>query len=84
MAFRTKTAAFLIILATASAAELSFPVRHVHLHKGVEGVLTFNEETVRWEESKKPEHSRTWRYAEIQRLELAPEHVRILTYEDVG
>jgi hypothetical protein len=39
---------------------------------------------VRWEEDKKPEHSRVWRYAEIQRLELAPGHVRILTYEDVG
>jgi hypothetical protein len=66
------------------AADLSFVVRHHHLHKGGAGTLTFTEEIVRWEENTKPEHSRSWRYAEIQRLELAPSHVRILTYEDVG
>src|ERR1019366_5447240 len=87
MAFRTQTAILIILFGShfaASAQDLSFPVRHDHLHKGGEGVLTFTEEVVRWEENKKPEHSRSWRYAEIQRLELAPGHIRILTYEDIG
>lgn len=86
MAFRTQTATLIILFGAqfaASAQELSFPVRHHHLHQGGEGVLTFSEETVRWEENKKHEHSRSWRYAEIQRLELAPGYVRIVTYEDV-
>jgi len=87
MAFRTQTATFIVLIASqfaAPAQNLAFPVRHEHLHKGGEGILTFTDEIVRWEENKKPEHSRSWRYAEIQRLELAPGHVRILTYEDVG
>ena len=87
MAFRTQTAALLVLIVSpllTRAADLSFPVRHSHLHNGGEGTLTFTDEMVRWEENKKPEHSRSWRYAEIQRLELAPGRVRILTYEDVG
>jgi len=52
------------------------------VRKGGEGTLTFTEELVRWEEPKKPEHSHTWRYAEIQRLELAPGRVRIVSYDD--
>jgi hypothetical protein len=87
MAFRSQTATLIVLLASqfaAHAQDLSFLVRHDHLHKGGEGGLNFTEEIVRWEENKKPGHSRSWRYAEIQRLELAPGHVRILTYEDVG
>jgi hypothetical protein len=87
MAFRSQTATLIVLIASqfaARAQDLTFPVRHDHLHKGGEGILTFTDEIVRWEENKKPEHSRSWRYAEIQRLELAPGHVRILTYEDVG
>lgn len=86
MAFRSQTATLLILLCAhlAYAQDLSFQVRHDHLHKSGEGVLTFTEQMVRWEESKKPGHSRSWRYAEIQRLELTPGHVRILTYEDIG
>ena len=83
-AVRAAPFALLILIATARAGDLSFPVRHDHLHKGGEGVLTFTDEIVRWEEDKKPGHSRSWRYAEIQRLELAPGRIRILTYEDVG
>jgi len=87
MAFRTQTATLIVLIASqfaAQAEDLSFAVRHEHLHKGGEGVLTFTDEIVRWEETRKLQHSRSWRYAEIQRLELAPGHVRILTYEDVG
>jgi hypothetical protein len=85
MAFRSQTATLLILFGAnfVCAQELHFRVRHEHLHKGGEGILSFTEEIVRWEEDKKPEHSRSWRYAEIQQLELAPGHVRVLTYEDV-
>jgi hypothetical protein len=85
MAFRTQTATLLILLGVhlVHAQDLSFPVRHEHLRKGREGVLTFTENLVRWEENRKPEHSRSWQYAEIQRLELAPGQICILTYEDV-
>ena len=91
MAFRTQAATLVIFFGAhcaVSAQNLIFPVRHdhgdIHLHKGGEGVLTFTDEIVRWEENKRPAHSRSWRYAEIQRLELAPGRIRILTYEDAG
>ena len=85
MAFRSQAATLLILFGATlvHSQDLSFTVRHDHLHKGGQGILTFKQDTVSWEEQKKPEHSRTWQYAEIQRLELAPDHVRILTYEDV-
>ncbi len=84
MAFRSQAATILILLGASfsDAQDLTFPVRHDHLHKGGSGTLTFTQDNVSWEEPKKPGHSRTWMYAEIQRLELAPDHVRILTYED--
>jgi hypothetical protein len=75
MAFRNQTATLIVLIASqfaAHAQDLVFPVRHDRLHKGGEGILTFTDEIVRWEENKKPEHSRSGRYAEIQRLELAP------------
>ena len=85
MAFRSQAATLLILLGAslANAEDLTFPVQHDHLHKGGQGTLTFTQDSVSWEEPKKPEHSRTWPYAEIQQLELARDHVRILTYEDV-
>jgi hypothetical protein len=87
MAFRTQAAVILIFLAFQGAGNgqsMAFRVRHNHLHKGGTGILTFTNEIVRWEEDKKPEHSRSWRFPEIQLLELSPDRVRILTYEDVG
>ncbi len=82
MAFRIKAAASLIFVATLSAQE--FAVRHDHLRKGGEGTLRFTAEGVTFEEAgKKASHSRAWKYAEIQRFDLSPERLRILTYEDV-
>src|SRR5690349_11961674 len=86
MALRTKTATCLTVFlaSTALAQDLAFSARHDHVRKGGTGTLTFTGEEVRWEESgKKHEHSRAWKYADIQQLELAPDHVRILTYDDV-
>ncbi len=33
---------------------------------------------------KKADHSRTWKYSDLQQLELAPDHIRVRTYEDIG
>jgi hypothetical protein len=87
MAFRSQTATLVVLIASTQLAvlaqDLRFPVRHHHLHRGGEGTLTFTRETVSWKEQKKPQHARTWQYAEIQQLELAPDHIRLLTYEDI-
>src|SRR5579862_8609761 len=87
MALRIKETTCLILLSAglAGAQELTFTVRHQHWHKGASGTLSFDQEGVQWDEfGKKPDHSRRWKYADIQRLELAPDHVRVQTYEDVG
>ena len=48
-----------------------------------EGTLTVSADSIRWTESgKKAGHSRTWKYEDIQRLELAPARIRVQTYED--
>jgi hypothetical protein len=86
MAFRIEAAACLVLAGGFLAAqELTFDVRLDHWHEGGAGRLTFKAEGIRWDEAaKKHEHSRSWKYEDIQRLELAPDHVRIVTYEDVG
>ena len=86
MALRSQKTACLILLSlgTAAAQDLTFSARHRHLHKGGGGTIVFTEEGVSWQETAKREHSREWKYPEIQRLELAPDHVRIVTYEDIG
>jgi hypothetical protein len=84
MAFRIKAAAYLIFTTLLSAGEYKYPVRHVHARKGATGTLTLTETGVSFEEpGKKSEHSRTWKYEEIQRFDLSPGRLRILTYEDV-
>ena len=88
MAFRTQTAISLILLAAplACAQDFTFAVRHHHLHKGGEGTLRFTPAGIGWTENAKDDtdHSRSWLYANIQRLELSPSKVRIVTYDDVG
>lgn len=58
---------------------LSFDARHDHLKGDCKGALTFDRDGVRYDGSK---HKFAWKYEDIQRLELAPKRVRILTYED--
>ena len=88
MAFRTETAIGLILLAAplACAQDFTFAVRHHHLHKGGEGTLRFTPAGIGWTENAKADtgHSRSWLYKNIQRLELSPSRVRIVTYDDVG
>ena len=73
MALGIETTAFVMV---------AFAATHVHLHKGGEGTLTFSADGIRWEETgKKQDHSRTWKYEDVQKLELAPGRLRISTYD---
>jgi len=59
-------------------------VRHEHLRKSGEGTLAFNATGISFQEmAGQAAHSRQWNYADLERLELAPDQVRIVTYEDV-
>ncbi len=89
MAFRIETAACLIVLAAVAAQGAAqtyrYTVRHDHWRKGAEGVLTFDSEGFAFDEpGKKSQHSRRWKYEEIQHFELTPQRLRIITYDDVG
>jgi hypothetical protein len=86
MALRIKVAACLSAgLAVALCAQdLKFGVRHEHLRKGGEGMLAFNAAGIWFEETTgKAAHSRQWKYTDLERLDLAPLRIRIVTYEDV-
>jgi hypothetical protein len=97
MAFRSETAtgkgrgtrisALVILLATSCLAQQGvWQVRHQHLRKGVTGTLRVSADSIAFEEKDKKGktavHSRTWKYAEIQRLVLGNSTLRIVTYED--
>jgi hypothetical protein len=86
MAFRseTKIGALLILWAGVLAAEpLTYEVRHRHLRHGAAGVLRITDDGISFEEpGKHQEHSRDWKFAQIQQLTLGPEVLRVLTYED--
>jgi glycerophosphoryl diester phosphodiesterase len=73
-----KTAGCLIVAAAAFAAQ--FPVRHEHLRKGCEGIMTADETGVQFGGSKT--HAWSWLYEDIQELRLEPGKIRILTYKD--
>jgi hypothetical protein len=74
-----KTASCLI-LAGAMASAAQFAVRHEHLRKGCAGVMTVDENGVRFTGAKK--HAWSWKYEDIQQLRLAPGSLYILTYKD--
>ncbi len=82
MAFRSQAALSLILAASVAAAQ-EYSVRHRHLRNGAEGILRFTPAGVAFEEpGKHAAHSREWRFEEIQRFDLSPSELRILTYED--
>jgi len=78
-----KAACVLILTASAFATDLRFAVRHDHWRKGGDGVLVVSEQGVSFEEAKSKSHSWRWSYQDIQKLEIAPQRLRVLTYEDV-
>jgi hypothetical protein len=70
-------------LMLAGAAWLSaaqFEVRHEHLRKGCNGILTIDENGVSFAGQK--DHKWAWKFDDIQQLKLAPNEVNILTYKD--
>jgi hypothetical protein len=91
MAFRNKaatracvTAAGIVLAAGLLPAQGgAWEVRHRHLHKGAMGTLRISDAGVAFEEhGKGSKCSRTWSYDDIQQLELSPDRLTIVTYED--
>ncbi len=82
----TRAAWAVLLLTPAFAGAAEYPARHDHVHKGCTGTLTFDESGVSYREAtakkRKHPHAWTWRYQDIQQLELAPGRVRVLTYND--
>ena len=81
MALRTKETALLIVLTggALAAGQLRFQVRHEHLHKGCEGVLSVDADGIAF--TGKP-HTWRWSFSGIQQLKLEPRRLTLLTYED--
>jgi hypothetical protein len=77
----TRIGAILILLAAAASAQTA-SVRHRHLHGGGSGDLQISEEGISFTEAKKEGHSRTWKFEDLQQIELSLGTLRILTYED--
>ena len=75
-----KTAAGIILAGWTAAFAVQFQVRHEHLRKGCEGIMTVDENGIRFSGAKK--HSWTWTYPNIQELRLEPRKIHILTYAD--
>jgi hypothetical protein len=69
--------------APAFAQTLDFPARHAHLRKYCSGTLSITEQGVSYREtgSKKP-HAWMWSWDDIQQLDLTPDRIRVLTYQD--
>jgi len=57
-------------------------VRHHHWHGGGIGDLRVGNDGISFTEGQKKSHSRTWKYEEIQQIELSADTLRVLTYED--
>ncbi len=89
MAFRSKAKTCARVI---SGLALAFPmwaqtgtyeVRHRHLHGGAQGVLRIDADFLSFDEGgKQAKHSRQWKFEDIQELVLAPDTLRIVTYED--
>src|SRR5262249_8835825 len=74
-----KTAACLIVAAGLASA-VEFPVRPQRLRKGCEGSMLVNETCTRV--AGKESHTWSWKYEDIEELQLEPKKIRIVTYKD--
>src|ERR1051326_2610467 len=82
-----KTAACLIVTGIAWAQALQFPVRHQHWRGGCDGIMTVDKNAISFRgaasgEQGTNDHAWTWKFYDIQELQLAPRSIRILTYKD--
>lgn len=78
MAFRSQTAACLIFAGVLPAQQLEFPVRMHRLPRPAPAMLIFTGDGIRLQ----GKDSQAWKYDDIQRLELSPSRLEILTYQD--
>jgi hypothetical protein len=67
-------------LIAATARSETFQVEHDHFWRSCKGMLVFGETTVEFVAGKK-DHSRLWKYEDIQQLAIAPGRISILTYD---
>ncbi len=73
----------LLCVAGAVAQPFTYRAQHAHVHRGGSGSLEITENGISFrEQGKHKEHSRQWKYSDIQQLELSPTGLTILTYED--
>ncbi|HSW49231.1 MAG TPA: hypothetical protein VLH09_03605 [Bryobacteraceae bacterium] len=84
MALRTEKA-FGVILAAALAhaawgQSFEFQAKHDHWRKGCAGTLRIDTEGATYTGEK--QHSWTWAWQDIQRFELSPTRINVLTYKD--
>ncbi len=73
----------ILILAVMLASAQTATVRHKHARGNEPGELQVTAAGISFSEpGKGQKHSRTWKYEDIQQLELSTSTIRILTYED--
>ncbi len=65
----------------AAAQEFRYQARHDHLRKSGAGTLVIGAEGLSFTEDK-GDHRWTWKWEDVQRLELAPGKLRVVTYRD--
>jgi hypothetical protein len=70
----------LILSAAAAGAAQTFDVEHEHRLRSCKGKLVFGDTTVDFISQKK-EHSHTWKYEDIQQLDLDSKRIVMLTYD---
>jgi hypothetical protein len=76
---RTSIFLFVAFLAAATAWSETFQVEHSHSWRSCKGKLVFGDTTVEYIAEKK-EHSRIWKYEDIQQLAIVPGRISILTF----
>jgi hypothetical protein len=79
MAIGTKTSGLILAWAVAATAA-QFPMRHRHVRGGCEGTLDVSENGVRFAGPKG--HAWQWKLEQIRQLELAPDRVVVVSYEN--
>ena len=73
--------AFLVLAQVAAAQEFRYQARHDHLRKSGAGTLVIGDKGVSFTENE-GDHRWTWKWQDVQQLEIAPRTLRVLTYRD--
>lgn len=68
-----------VMVAAAQPVGMRYEVRHKHNRKGAPATVVFTDSGVSFEDAK---HKASWKYEDIQRLELSPAELTIITYDD--